>query len=77
MGILSSTSAISRITGPLWVSAVYDSYGTIYTYLALLCVEVVGTVIVVMFYKYLVPMEVINKSRPADKGEDNLGCDMR
>jgi len=71
MGILSSASAVARISGPLWISSLYEGYGTIYTYLALFLIETLGTLVVVAFYRYLVPMIVGNENKATSDDEDN------
>jgi len=73
MGILSSTSATARTVGPLWISSVYESYGTIYLYSILLGIEAAGTLFVVAFYKYLVPLKAEIKNEKKDVGKVNLG----
>ncbi|XP_047739315.1 major facilitator superfamily domain-containing protein 8 isoform X2 [Hyalella azteca] len=63
MGLMTSTGSLSRMTGPIFVTWIYSSHGTRWTF-GVLAVVLAGTVVLsLIFYKRLVPMD-INKNLP-------------
>ncbi|KAF2354785.1 Major facilitator superfamily [Trinorchestia longiramus] len=63
MGLMTSTGSLSRMSGPIFVTWIYSSYGTRWTF-GILTVILVGSLILsLVFYKRLVPMDY-NKNKP-------------
>lgn len=57
MGLLAIMSSIARITGPIWLSYIYENYGTIYIYFILFGIESIAALLVVVAYKHIAPMK--------------------
>ena len=73
MGVLSGSASLARIIGPIWISYIYEEYGTIYTYLTLFCLEIIGTLVLLIFYKHLSPMTI---SENIEEGNNNPSLDV-
>ena len=58
MGILTGVGSLSRVTGPIFVSYVYTSFGTTVTFAIMTGTMVFAMVELVILYKYLVPMKI-------------------
>lgn len=60
MGLLAGCAAIVRITGPMWISYVYEALGIIYIYIILACLEIFVLCSLLISYKRLAPMKASN-----------------
>ncbi|KAK7086631.1 Major facilitator superfamily domain-containing protein 8 [Halocaridina rubra] len=58
MGILTSTGSLSRMTGPIFVSYMYTTLGTRWTFGLLFFVMIFTVLLISLFFRRLVPMKI-------------------
>lgn len=68
MGLLTGCGSLARVTGPIWISVVYEQYGTIATYMILGGLETAATLLLILSFRNLSPMTI---GKVPMKGKDN------
>ena len=63
MGVLTSTGSLSRGTGPVFVSYMYTSLGTRWTFGTLFFVISGALLIILLLYRRLLPMNITANGR--------------
>lgn len=58
MGILTGAGSIARVTGPVWISTVYQNYGVIVTYSILGVLQTIALFGLVLSYNHIGPMNL-------------------
>ena len=71
MGVLQGCNSMARITGPLWLSAMYQSKGYMMNYLTLTILLSCGCLSLIVNFKNIAPMKLEEKK----KGLDNLALE--
>ncbi|KAB7501031.1 Major facilitator superfamily domain-containing protein 8 [Armadillidium nasatum] len=61
MGVLTSSGSLARVLGPVFVSYLYSSQGTIPTFSAILGGMLIAIVVILLMFRRLVPMKIDKK----------------
>lgn len=69
MGALTAAGSLARVLGPLFVSNIYDEYGTYWTFGSVTGSMLFSAVMTLLAYRRLVPMDT--GIRPQENEEEN------
>ena len=73
MGLLTAIGSLARVSGPIYVTAVFKSYGLRWTFGIIGFINIVSVFVLLLSWTRLIPYEERNRRRASNNSEYAAG----